>query len=97
MHARISFFQLVKGANMDAAVKGFNDSIPTVQDIDGNRGFMLLTDRSIGRAITITLWDSEASLYSTREQTDRVREQMAGTSGLWIQGVEHYEVVRDER
>ena len=97
MHARVSFFRLAEGANMDAAVEGFDDSISTIQQMDGNLGFQLLIDRSKGNAITITLWDSEESWYSTREQADKVRQQTAEALGLTIQGVEHYELVRDER
>lgn len=95
MHARVSFYQLAEGGDAEAAVKGFDDSIETVQQMEGNQGLMLLLDRDSGKAISITLWDDEKSLQSTSEQANAVRKQAADTGGLSIEGVESYEVVRD--
>lgn len=95
MHARVSFYQLAEGGNAEAAVKGFDDSIETVQQMQGNQGLMLLLDRGSGKAISITLWDGEESLRSTSEQANAVRKQAADTGGLSIEGVETYEVVRE--
>ena len=95
MHARVSFYQLGEGGNMEAAVKGFDDSIETVHQMEGNQGLMLLLDRDSGKAISITLWDGEESLRSTSEQANAVRQKAADTGGLSIEGVESYEVVRD--
>jgi heme-degrading monooxygenase HmoA len=97
MHARASFYQLPEGADADAAVGGFDQSIEAVQQLEGNQGLMLLIDRENGKAISLTLWDSEDSLRSSSEQANTLRERAAGVGGLTIQGVEHYEVVRDLR
>jgi heme-degrading monooxygenase HmoA len=97
MHARVSFYQLDEGGDIDLAVKSFDEAIPTVEQMEGNQGLQLLIDRDSGKAITITLWDSPESLSSTTQQADSVREQAAGTGGLTIQTVEAYEVVRDQR
>jgi heme-degrading monooxygenase HmoA len=95
MHARVSFYQLAEGGDIEDAVSGFDGSIGTVQQMEGNQGLMLLVDRDSGKAITITLWDTEESLQSTSEQADSVRKQAADAGGLSIQEVEQYEVVRD--
>jgi heme-degrading monooxygenase HmoA len=97
MHARASFYQLPPGADADAAVSGFDQSVDAVQQLDGNQGLMLLIDRDSGKAISLTLWDSEDSLRSSSEQANTLRERAASAGGLTIQGVEHYEVVRDVR
>lgn len=97
MHARVSFYQLAEGGDIDAAVKSFDDAIPTVEQMEGNEGLQLLIDRDSGKAITITLWDSPESLNATTQQADSVRQQAAGTGGLTIKSVELYEVARDER
>jgi hypothetical protein len=97
MHARVSFYQLAEGGDADAAVSGFDQSIDAVQQLAGNQGLMLLVDRDSGKAISLTLWDSEESLRSSSEQANTLRERAAGAGGLSIQGVEHYEVVRDMR
>jgi heme-degrading monooxygenase HmoA len=95
MHARVSLYQLAEGGDVEGAVKAFDSSIETVQQMDGHQGLMLLVNRDSGKAITITLWDTEESLQSTSAQADSVRKQAADAGGLSIQEVEHYEVVRD--
>ncbi len=97
MHARVSFYQLGEGGDMEAATKAFDDTIETetVQRMQGNQGLMLLLDRDNGKAISITFWDGEDSLQSTSEQANAVRKQAADAGGLSIEGVESYEVLRD--
>jgi heme-degrading monooxygenase HmoA len=97
MHARVSFYQLAEGGDADAAVSGFDQTQDAVQQLDGNQGLMLLIDRTSGKAITVTLWDSEESLRSSSEQAKTLRERGAGAGGLSIQRVEQYELVRDVR
>jgi heme-degrading monooxygenase HmoA len=97
MHARASFYQLPQGADVDAAVSGFDQATDAVQQLGGNQGLMLLVDRDSGKAISLTLWDSEDSLRSSSEQANTLRERAAGVGGLTIEAVEHYEVVRDMR
>ena len=97
MHARASFYQLPKGGDADAAVRGFDEAIDTVQQMGGSQGLMLLLDRNSGKAISITLWDSEDSLQASTEQANTLRERATSVGGLTIEGVEHYEVVRDVR
>ena len=97
MHARVSFYQLPEGGDVDVALQSFDNAIQTVQDMPGQEGVLFLVDRGSGKAITLTLWDSEESLISTTQQADSVRQQAASAGGMAIQGVEHYEVVRDLR
>jgi heme-degrading monooxygenase HmoA len=97
MHARASFYQLGAGGDIDAAVTAFDQSIDDVQQLNGNQGLMLLIDRDSGKAISLSLWDSEDSLRSSSEQANTIREKAADTGGLSIQRVEHYEVARDVR
>jgi heme-degrading monooxygenase HmoA len=97
MHARASFYQLAAGGDADVAVSGFDQTIDAVQQMDGNQGLMLLIDRDSGKAISITLWDSEDSLQASTEQANALRERASSVGGLTIEGVEHYEVVRDVR
>jgi heme-degrading monooxygenase HmoA len=97
MHARASFYELPPGGDADAAVSGFDQSADAVQQLDGNQGLMLLIDRDSGKAISLTLWDSEDSLRSSSEQANTLRERAAGAGGLSIDAVENYEVVMDVR
>ena len=92
MHARVSFYQLGEGGDPDAAVKGFEDSVAAVEELPGEQGAMLLVDRSTGKAITITFWDTEENLHGSAEQANQVRQQAASSGNLSILGVENYEV-----
>lgn len=95
MHARVSFYQLGEGGDIQAAVKAFEDSVGVVQQMEGQQGLMLLVDRDGGKAITITFWDTEEHLRSSAEQASTVRQQASASAGLSIQGVENYEVAME--
>ena len=97
MYARVSFYQLAEGGDIDAAVESFDKAIPTVREMAGNQGLKLMIDRHSGKVIAITLWDSPLALKLSSQLSNSVRQQIAGIGGLTIQHVEHYEVVRDER
>jgi heme-degrading monooxygenase HmoA len=92
MHARVSFYRLGEGTDPDTAVKGFENSVGAVEELEGQRGVMLLVDRDSRKAITITYWDSEEHLRSSAEQANQIRRQAADSGGLTIEGVENYEV-----
>jgi heme-degrading monooxygenase HmoA len=95
MHARVSFYQLAEGADPRTAVEAFRDSIDAVQQMDGQQGLMLLSDRDSGKMITITFWETEEHLRSTAEQANTVRQQASATGSLSIEGVESYEVAME--
>jgi heme-degrading monooxygenase HmoA len=92
MHARVSFYEGVPGGDTDTAVKGFEDALGQLQEMEGHRRATLLVDRDNGKAITITYWETEEDMQASVEQTNRLRQQAADTGGLSISGVENYEV-----
>ncbi len=92
MHARVSYYDLA-GGSRDDVVRAFDEARPAVEQMQGNRGVMLLVDPEGGKAITITLWESEEALRATAEQASETRERAAGEAGMTIRSVESYEVV----
>jgi heme-degrading monooxygenase HmoA len=94
MHARVSFYDVTEG-QADNVVTGFQSAQNDVMQMQGNEGGMLLVDREGKKAITITFWDSEDNLRATTEQANRVRQQVAGSAGMSITGVEAYEVAME--
>jgi heme-degrading monooxygenase HmoA len=92
MHARVSFYEVASGGDAAAAVKGFEDAMDPVRQMEGNRGVELLVDRDSGKAITITYWDTEEHLRSSAEQANKLRQEASDSGGLSIRGVESYEV-----
>ena len=97
MHARVSFYEVASGGDAAAAVKGFEDAMQPLLQMEGNQGVELLVDQDSGKAITITYWDTEEHLQSSAEQANKLRQEASDTAGLTIQGVESYEVVLERR
>jgi heme-degrading monooxygenase HmoA len=65
--------------------------------MEGNQGATLLVDRSSGKAITITYWDTEEHLQASVDAANQVRQRAADQGGLSIRSVEHYEVAMEVR
>ena len=78
--------------SVDGAVQQYRDSLSRFRQIPGNQGALLLIDRSGGKGIAVTLWDSEQAIADSREQATQLREQAAKQAGGQIQSVEEYEV-----
>ncbi|MGH3133532.1 MAG: biotin/lipoyl-containing protein [Gaiellaceae bacterium] len=82
---------------IDAGLRDVEDNIlPKLRDISGWRGITTLIDRQIGRALTITFWDSDESLRGSEEIANQLRKEAAEAGGETITGVERYEIVLNE-
>jgi heme-degrading monooxygenase HmoA len=97
MHARVSFYQLSEGGDADQAISAFGDSAGAVEELEGEEGIMLLVDRSSGKAMSITFWDTEDHLNGSAERANQVRQTASSAAGVSIMGVENYEVALDRR
>jgi heme-degrading monooxygenase HmoA len=97
MHARVSFYEVASGGDVAAAVKGFEDAMEPLRQMEGNEGATLLVASDSGKAITITYWDTEEHLRSSAERANKLRQETADTGGLSIEGVQSYEVAMDSR
>ncbi len=91
MHARVSFYDMA-GASRDDAVTAFEGVRAALEEMQGNQGGLLLVNPDGGKAITITLWESEEALRASEEQANQMRQQAAGSAGMTISSVEPYEV-----
>ncbi len=91
MYARVSYYEL-GGASRDDAVRAFEQARTPVEQMEGNEGAMLLVSPETGKAITVTLWESEQALRASEEQANQTRQEAAGGAGLTITGVESYEL-----
>ena len=91
MFARVSTFQ---GApdRIDEVTQVIRDRIvPAVHEI-GGKGIINCVDRTSGRALTITLWDSEEAMRSSEERANELRSESADNLGAEVVGVDRYEV-----
>jgi heme-degrading monooxygenase HmoA len=96
MFARVSRYQLPAG-QADQAVQTFTTAINPLRQLDGAKGAYLLLDRSSGKALTITLWQSEEALRASEEAANQLRSDAAGSAGGTVQDVERYEVAFNEQ
>jgi heme-degrading monooxygenase HmoA len=96
MFARVSSYQL-QTDQADQAVQAFTTAIDPLRQLDGAKGAYLLLDRSSGKALTITLWESEEAMGASEEGATKLRSDAAGSAGGTVQDVERYEVALNEQ
>ena len=77
--------------DVQEAIVHYEEGIPSLREISGNRGAFLLVDRSAGRGIGVTLWESEEAMRASRKRADELRQQAQEPSGQ-IDPVHEYEV-----
>lgn len=92
MYARVNTFQ-GKPEAVDAAVQDVRSNVlPAVQQIPGNAGFISLVDRTTGKAIGITLWETEDAMRQSEEPASGIRKGSADAGGAQVVSVDRYEV-----
>jgi len=91
MHARVSIFE---GGDVDELVRG-HDSAWKSHDFEGSDGLSkayVLVDRASGKALTITLWESEDAMNASEEQAKQILAEATEPAGASTQSEGHYEV-----
>lgn len=91
MHARVSTYTFDAG-RVDNLVGGFESALGAIEAEEGMKGAYLLVDRGNGKAITMTLWESEEALGASAAAANRVRSDATESAGGTIDSVESYEV-----
>ena len=96
MHARLSYLE-GSTDSLDAGVKSFREQVvPAVRD-NGGKAAYLLVDRATGRAIGVTLWESEEAMRASEEAANALRAQAAKEMhARAAPKVERYEIVVSE-
>ncbi len=91
MYARATTIQ-GSPATADEGVEQYREALSAFRRIAGNQGAFLLVDRSSGKGIGVTLWESEQAMADSRDQANQLRQQAAEQAQGDIQSVEEYEV-----
>ena len=92
MFARVSTYQ-GDPAQIDQGLNYASENIlPRVKQVDGFEGVYYLVDRQSGKALTITLWESEEALRASEEEANRLRSESAESASATIEDVQRYEV-----
>ena len=96
MHARVSYIE-AQPDRVDAVVRAArDDALPTVRSQDGWKGFTVLVDRSSGRTVGISFWESEEAMRASEDAVEGSRRQAAEAGGGPEPRVHHFEVAIDE-
>ena len=70
--------------------------LPALRMQDGFAGTLVLTDRTSGKVLAVTLWKSEQAMNATEEAAYWLRVFSAEAGGGEITDLERYEVVSSE-
>jgi heme-degrading monooxygenase HmoA len=78
---------------MDDGLAYLRDELmPNLSEIQGWVGLSLMADRSTGRCIATTSWESEEALHASRGRVQQMREGMARRLGGRAERVEEWEI-----
>jgi hypothetical protein len=88
MHARVSTYQF-DPTKVDEAVTHFRDAMG---ELDAMHEGVVLVDRSTGKGMTITYWESPEAAAESRDTANRLRSGAAERAGGSVTSVEEFEV-----
>jgi hypothetical protein len=98
--ARVNFLQTTSERIADVARVVREVVHPGIRDETGYVGYVVLGHRETGRALGVTLWQSEADRERSDEKARQIRPRVEQATGGTMQSVESYDVlffdVRDE-
>jgi heme-degrading monooxygenase HmoA len=92
MHARIGSWQGTDEELERWAQRSRAEVVPQVVATPGSRGVLLLLDRDEGRALTITLWESQQALRESEERRASIQNATSTASGARVE-TSRYEIV----
>ena len=91
MYARVSTFQ---GSPEQTAEAIGGPVPPEVQALDGFKGAYALLNRTSGKALLITLWETEEAMQASTAVANRIRQEIVEEAGGTAPAmVDMYEVV----
>jgi heme-degrading monooxygenase HmoA len=89
MHARVSIYQT---EDPEGLVEGFKTVSSDLEQVDGFSHGYFLVDSDGGKALSITIWESEEALLASQSKADALRKRGTESSGTSINSVDHYEI-----
>jgi heme-degrading monooxygenase HmoA len=89
MHARVSTYQ---ASDPERLVDGFKSVTDALERVDGFSHGYFMVDRNTGKAMSVTIWESEDALNASVSMGKELREQATQPSGAAVQSVEQYEI-----
>ena len=96
MYARVT---VVQGSpdKIEQGIESFNSTVlPAVKAVGGYRGGLLLVDRTTGKGMGITLWESEDARRQGADAVDEARAATIKAMGAEVPPVDEYEVAASD-
>ena len=93
MLARISVYRGSPDRIDEAIRYGQEQILPRLEQMEGFEEAYFLVDRLSGKALSITLWESEEAMRASEEAASQLRSESAEAAGETVESVERYEVV----
>lgn len=81
MHARATTIQGESDRIDDLVGQVESQVLSILRDQDGFKGFTLLVDRSSGKCVGLSYWETEDAMEASEQAVERAREQAAEASG----------------
>jgi heme-degrading monooxygenase HmoA len=73
-------------------LRAFQDTIGPLQQVEGFSHGYFLVDAETGRAVSMTIWESEAAMAASEPGGEERRQRRSEISGASVDSVDHYEV-----
>ncbi|MFQ5966769.1 MAG: hypothetical protein ACE5MI_04045 [Acidimicrobiia bacterium] len=95
MFARVSTFQETPEGIAESLERN-SEVVEKADAISGFKGLYYLVDRSSGKSVAITLWDTQDAMHRSEEAANQIREDESVATGGEIVSVERFEVAAAE-
>ena len=94
MHVRAATVQVQPDKVQEAIDLFKNSVVPAQKGQKGYQGSYLMTDASSGKAIALSVWESEADMMAGESGSGYLQEQLAKFGSLFTAQpiIEHYEL-----
>jgi heme-degrading monooxygenase HmoA len=90
MFARVTAYH----ADQDSGklLEAFQDTIGPLQQVEGFSHAYFLVDADTGRAVSMTIWESERAMQASESGGQERRRRRSEISGASVDSVDHYQV-----
>jgi heme-degrading monooxygenase HmoA len=88
MFARVSTYQ----GDTERLLEGFRRTTEPLSQLEGFERAYLLTNAAEGRAMTVTVWESQVAMDASADWASKAREHATHDSGADVESVNSYEV-----
>lgn len=93
MVSRVNFLEAERERIGDVARAVREIVHPGIREEDGYVGYIVLGDRETGRAIGVTLWESQEAREASEAKARQIRPRLEQDTGGTMRAVERYDVL----